>query len=230
MMKFNPKQFAQVLAPDTGVRALADMLAEQERHAMRALIDALAEPVPVTRLIAEAIEGEQIDMARAQGRNLMHEMPPILPLSSVHRPTSTAHDEARLARRIAAEVTRQLLPHQSEPPTSATPTALPGAAPAAPSASPAARPEAVTVPAEPVAADEVETPEARQDRRLSWLRAREGDFVPHGDGWKVTGPAGLLAQLVRLERGKQQATKEGVRQDLMKAVRREKARRGRVSR
>lgn len=101
---------------------------------------------------------------------------------------------------------------------------------AAPSASPATCSEAVTVPAEPVATDEVETPEARQDRRLSWLRTRGGDFVPHGDGWRVTGPTGLLADLVRLERGKPQATKDGVRKDLMKAVRREKARHGRVSR
>lgn len=98
------------------------------------------------------------------------------------------------------------------------------------SASPAICSEAVTVPAEPISADEVETPEARQDRRLSWLRARGGNFVPHGDGWRVTGAVGLLAKLVRLECGKPQATKDGVRKDLMKAVLREKERHGRVSR
>ena len=90
-----------------------------------------------------------------------------------------------------------------------------------------ADPETVAVPAEP---GEVEATEVRQDRRLAWLRGRGGDFVPHGDGWRVTGPKGVLAELVRHEHGKPMNTKDGVRKDLMKAVQRERARNGRVSR
>ena len=115
------------------------------------------------------------------------------------------------------------------------------------SASPAARPEAVAVPAgapetpdsasaptvappEAVPDGKPEAAEARQDRRLLELRSMGADFVPHGEGWRVTGKRGALAALVKREAGRPMGTKDGVRKDLQRAVQREMERNGRLSR
>lgn len=114
------------------------------------------------------------------------------------------------------------------------------------SASPAARPEAVAAPAAPGAPDSASAPtvappeavpdgkpeaaEARQDRRLLELRSMGADFVPHGEGWRVTWKRGALAALVKREAGRPMGTRDGVRKDLQRAVQREMKRNGRVSR
>lgn len=124
-----------------------------------------------------------------------------------------------------------LLPHQPEPPASASPAALPGASPAP--AAPAA-PDSASAPtvAPPEAAPDgkPEAAEARQDRRLLELRSMGADFVPHGDGWRVTRKRGALAALVEREAGRPMGTKDGVRKDLQRAVQRERERNGRLSR
>lgn len=110
-------------------------------------------------------------------------------------------------------------------------------APPSASASPAARPEAVAAPAAPGAPDSASAPtvappeavpdgkpeaaEARQDRRLLELRSMGADFVPHGEGWRVTWKRGALAELVKREAGRPMGTRDGVRKDLQKAVQRE---------
>lgn len=67
---------------------------------------------------------------------------------------------------------------------------------------------------------------ARQDRRNQRLNQLGATFVPHGNGWRVNGPRGVLAQLEREERaaGRPKSDKSDLRRDLQAAY--ERARQG----
>lgn len=69
-----------------------------------------------------------------------------------------------------------------------------------------------------------ETPEERQDRRLRELRQSGGDYQEVNNKWRVMGPRGLLAQLIRREKaaGRPMSDGSNVRQDLKAAASRDK--------
>lgn len=219
-MTFDINKFAQAMSPDVGVRRLAEVLAEQKQHGRRALAEALAEqkqrvqrtlaeamqaaaaphfltePAQVTRELAEAITSEQSPSHRIE--RLMDGVERVPP-PFVRGRGDRWQDEERLVRRVADEVARRLLPHQPEPPASASPAALPGAlpAPAAPAApdsasAPAAGlPDAVAVPA-----GAPETPAQRRER----LRARANYWKGQGvRDWteRVAGEEGVTVGRIR---------------------------------
>lgn len=69
-----------------------------------------------------------------------------------------------------------------------------------------------------------EPPEARQDRRLFRLRELGANFVPHGEGWRVSGRRGALADLIKEEKaaGRPMSDKTDIRKDLKAAAERER--------
>lgn len=68
-----------------------------------------------------------------------------------------------------------------------------------------------------------EKPKERQDRRLLELRQHGGDYQEVNGKWRVTGPRGLLAQLIRREKaaGRPMSDKTNLSEDLKAAASRD---------